>query len=202
MLSTCPSCLTQVLHEDGVAQLNCECGETFSPFLIPVAEAHTGLQAPIMAMGENKYLESEAAFAELRDFGETLGDVLSSPAVSAPEAQRAASDEQATPQVQMPNSPSASLNTFPTPGPLTSQCMITAGDSLAGFGIDTFLPPISVWTPTSLEADDPLAPAYNSLSQKADQLGANGVVSVRWSFTPDGSRILMNGTPVKCRKLE
>lgn len=222
MLSTCPSCLNQILHQDGDKTVRCECGEAFSPFLTmpPVMDLNSG--PSLMAMGEKHsvldslpmepardpaavespsftdYSESEAAFAELRNFGEGLGVInsdisenLQEPAPSSPQAS-APDISKLEPSKQNFNPPD-----FTAPA---VNCLITAGDSLSGYEIESFLSPLSIWCSASVDSEDPLKQAHEILSARAQKLGANGVVSVRWSFTPDGNRILLTGTPVKCRK--
>jgi hypothetical protein len=222
MLSTCPSCLTQILHEDGAEQINCDCGENFSPFLAVPPVMEMELNSPLMAVAgkseavrpsleesiapENasdsplsaNYAESEAAFAELRSFGESL-DPLSPNIPMAPEPQTRI-EEPAQPgsaNLQIVTSASSVQDNSSSMG---QPCAMTAGDSLSGYEIDSFLSPISVLSTLSGDPEDPLKQAHATLAQRAQTLGANGVVSVRWAFTPDGSRILLTGTPVKCRK--
>lgn len=210
MLSTCPSCLNQILHEDHRDSVVCECGENFSPFLTvsPIMEMNNS--SPLIAMGEknpilqdlgieehreSEFAESEAAFAELRTFGETLNSTESLP--DAPLTPVAAPTENMNPNpVTSSAVPVASVvqnNSLHLP--------ITAGDQIVGYSIETFMSPISIWCAANTDSEDPLKTSYQLLAQRSENLGANGVVSVRWSFTPDGSRILLTGTPVKCVKL-
>lgn len=222
MLSTCPNCLNQILHEDGVLQLKCECGEQFSPFLAPTEDSHLSQNFQLMSMGQQNpldhqsslqpfegkndvapsspsdYSESESAFAELRNFGEALSSLGDSNTQIPSQPDNIAPKTTAPPTLVSPM-PSIEVATIQPP-PGNSECMITAGELFSGFHIETFLEPVSVWSPTTLDSEDPLRQGHQVLAQRALQLGANGVVSVRWSFTPDGSRILLTGTPVKCRK--
>ncbi len=215
------------MHDDGINQLRCECGNHFSPFLDATPTLGADSNSPLMAMGEkhtftgvpvisevenpssdvaagtptfSDYSESEAAFAELRSFGEDLGSLEI--------------DSQVKPTPKVPIETETSLPSTPNSTPIVTtaqskissvevgfpNCLITAGDQLSGYEIEAFLPPISIWCSTAVETEDPLKGAHEILSQRASHIGANGVVSVRWSFTPDGSRILLTGTPVKCRK--
>jgi len=222
LLSTCPNCLNQILHEDGVLQLKCECGEQFSPFLAPTEDSHLSQNFQLMSMGQQNpldhqsslqpcegkndvapsspsdYSESESAFAELRNFGEALSSLGDSNTQIPSQPDNIAPKTTAPPTLVSPM-PSIEVATIQPP-PGNSECMITAGELFSGFHIETFLEPVSVWSPTTLDSEDPLRQGHQVLAQRALQLGANGVVSVRWSFTPDGSRILLTGTPVKCRK--
>lgn|GEM_PF-1391266 len=222
MLSTCPNCLNQILHEDGVLQLKCECGEQFSPFLAPTEDSHLSQNFQLMSMGQQNpldhqsslqpfegkndvapsspsdYSESESAFAELRNFGEALSSLGDSNTQIPSQPDNIAPKTTAPPTLVSPM-PSIEVATIQPP-PGNSECMITAGELFSGFHIETFLEPVSVWSPTTLDSEDPLRQGHQVLAQRALQMGANGVVSVRWSFTPDGSRILLTGTPVKCRK--
>lgn len=203
MLSTCPSCLNQILHDDGAEMIRCECGEAFTPFLTmpPVMELNSN--SSLMTMSEKippftDYSESEAAFAELRNFGEGIGAIDSQISEIAQEPTPLQPPVSETGNGQ-PTPPNFSSPTAQHPAE-TGGCLITAGDSLSGFEIDSFLSPLSIWCSASVDSEDPLKQAHEIISQRAIKLGANGVVSVRWSFTPDGSRILLTGTPVKCRK--
>jgi len=222
LLSTCPNCLNQILHEDGVLQLKCECGEQFSPFLAPTEDSHLSQNFQLMSMGQQNpldhqsslqpfegkndvapsspsdYSESESAFAELRNFGEALSSLGDSNTQIPSQPDNIAPKTTAPPTLVSPM-PSIEVATIQPP-PGNSECMITAGELFSGFHIETFLEPVSVWSPTTLDSEDPLRQGHQVLAQRALQMGANGVVSVRWSFTPDGSRILLTGTPVKCRK--
>jgi len=222
LLSTCPNCLNQILHEDGVLQLKCECGEQFSPFLAPTEDSHLSQNFQLMSMGQQNpldhqsslqpfedkndvapsspsdYSESESAFAELRNFGEALSS-LGDSNTQVPSQPDHIDPKTMVPPTLMNPMPSIEVATIQPP-PQNSECMITAGELFSGFHIETFLEPVSVWSPTTLDSEDPLRQGHQVLAQRALQLGANGVVSVRWSFTPDGSRILLTGTPVKCRK--
>ncbi|MBM4317924.1 MAG: hypothetical protein FJ116_10650 [Deltaproteobacteria bacterium] len=144
------------------------------------------------------YSESESAFAELRNFGEALSSLGDSNTQIPSQPDNIAPKTTAPPTLVSPM-PSIEVATIQPP-PGNSECMITAGELFSGFHIETFLEPVSVWSPTTLDSEDPLRQGHQVLAQRALQMGANGVVSVRWSFTPDGSRILLTGTPVKCRK--
>lgn len=217
MLSTCPSCLNQILHEDSQSSVICDCGENFSPFLNVPPLMDININSPLMAMAEKgptldapspslenplEFAESEAAFAELRNFGETLlSEGKETPDYSS--LQPPEEKEQVEKPSTEPFAPVAQTDSQPSWVPSTtsqSSCVITAGDQLSGYVLEAFLPPISIWCPAQAESEDPLKSAHDMLAKRAEQIGANGVVSVRWSFTPDGARILLTGTPVKCRK--
>ncbi len=224
MLSTCPICLTQILHDDANQEVECHCGEKFSPFLEPTPAGFAmGTQSGLMAMGEKHnfnlpndiepvvideapeptpfidYSESEAAFAELRSFGDDLGKIetvdpiVASVPVAGLEPAPTIIKNSILEQKASVISSSSSLN--------TDSCLMTAGEGFSGYLIESFLSPLSVWCAVSGDAEDPLKAANELISERAIKVGANGVVSVRWSFTPDGARILLTGTPVKCRKL-
>ncbi|MCX6103966.1 MAG: hypothetical protein NT000_12020 [Proteobacteria bacterium] len=146
------------------------------------------------------YSESEAAFAELRSFGDDLGKietvdpiVASVPVVGLERAPTIIKNYILEEKGSVISS-SSSLN--------TASCLMTAGEGFSGYLIESFLSPLSVWCAVSADAEDPLKAANELISERATKVGANGVVSVRWSFTPDGARILLTGTPVKCRKLD
>jgi hypothetical protein len=144
------------------------------------------------------YSESEAAFAELRTFGEGLG-VINSEASETLQEPTPLSPKASAPDLSKLEPSKQNFNPPEFTAP-TVNCLITAGDSLSGYEIESFLSPLSIWCSASVDSEDPLKQAHEILSARAQKLGANGVVSVRWSFTPDGNRILLTGTPVKCRK--
>lgn len=145
------------------------------------------------------YSESEAAFAELRSFGEDLGKI--EPMAPIPASLPPVGLESDPMVIKMPVKESLVSGVDSSISSNTDSCLMTAGEGFSGYLIESFLSPLSVWCAVSADAEDPLKAANELISERAIKVGANGVVSVRWSFTPDGARILLTGTPVKCRKL-
>ena len=195
VLSTCPNCLSQVLHEDHIIDVSCECGAHFSPFLSidSNAEHSSPHGATDEAAGKPEFrdfTESEQVFADIRQFGETLEDSapVQSPVTSALQT-----------QVSVPTTAKVIIHEPPNP---SGNLLMTSGDHLEGYQIDAIYQPLSTWSPVEINSEDPLKNAFETLWQKATQpqSHANAVVSVHWTFTPDGTRLLVSGTPVKCRK--
>ena len=180
MLSACPSCLTQVNHEDHLFQVQCEtCGNRFNPFL-PSEESPGSETAPV----DNTFQESMAAFQEVRDFGETLGS--GQPEIKPPKP--------IAKEVQISAPKVADTLTSPT----TFLGIVSSGDALQGYGISNYFRPISLLTSLTDDAD-PLAEAVDLLMKRAHTTGANAVVGFRWAFTADG-RVLLSGIPVVAEK--
>lgn len=185
-----------VTHEDHLFEVQCECGTRFNPFLgdfpPPDTEPKLMNENPAeMAMGQPaNFQESSVVFQELRDFGESLvpGGASVAP-TPAPIAVKTAAPR-ATAPVSRPVVDSA----------LSQDCLMTAGDSLPGYEIQGFLPPLSVAADLDLNGSNPLKPAFELLWTQAKSSGANGVLALKWSLTPDASKVILSGTPVRCQK--
>lgn len=199
MVSTCPACNQQTTHDDNDFEVVCKCGNRFNPFMlsnsdIPMMEPGVGSlnehpEPPVSVTPAPNYQESASAFEELREFGENLIGGDPGPVVTAP----------TTP---IPSSPGASA---PRPAAVSVEgiagdCLMTAGEQLSGFTVDAYLSPLSVASDLNLQGGDPLKPAFEALWNQAQGLGANGVVALRWAMTPDASKVLLSGTPVRVTK--
>ena len=228
MISTCPNCLEQIKHDDGVFEVTCtSCQSKFNPFLSPgdipnldnlglgdtgsnsmgtgtdeSSGSDSGADALIPselpageASASSDFSESNAMFAELRDFGENL---LGPTPAAAGEGQAPASDGE-------PGSASAAEQPArgaspPPPLPGTGDDLtLTSGDSVPGFQIETLLPPISLWTDVSADTD-PLAKAFEEIAARAKQSGGNAVLGMRWALSADSQRVLMSGSPARVVK--
>ncbi len=194
MITPCPQCKKQVEHEDFLFEVVCDCGARFNPFMnmtdIPPLD---GVEMPAVAAAASpepeNYAQSQAVFAELKDFAEgNLADIGEVGEVGKPAAV-------------------ADLNPSPFPAAVETkfapvpegETILTAGDGLPGYRIDAYLPPISALC--ELQAiSNPLAKGFEALSSEAAARGANGVVAVRWILSPDGTRVVLSGTPVRCTK--
>ncbi len=183
MLSTCPNCKKEIEHEDFLFEVQCQCGSRFNPFMSMSEE--TPAEVVATPVWENKdstpdYSESQSVFSELKEFAETG-------AVTPP-----------------PSPPNATAELDSLPGATNSvealDAILTAGDSLPGYQIDRYLPPVSAVAALDASEPNPLRPGFNALWSQALQCGANGIVAVRWVLSPDGTRVVLSGTPVHCSK--
>jgi hypothetical protein len=129
------------------------------------------------------FAESEAVFEELKKFAE--GSLPQTPNAPAPSS----------------SSPSSAPLSSPLPSgnESTAAALFTSGDSLPGYRIDTYLPPVSAITELDPTAN-PLGKGFEALCREAAAKGANAVVAVRWVLSPDGTRVILSGTPVQCTK--
>lgn len=207
MVSACPACLTMVTHEDHLFEVKCgECGTRFNPFVaagegseapsndlsgpgVDLGGASLGPTAMEGAAGTD-YSESNAAFQDIRDFGEGL--VSNEPVPKAPTPP--SNGSRATPAKAPVGATSAG-------SAISADCLVTFADTLQGFQVDSYLTPISALLDLDVSSTNPLGPVFESLWNQAKAGGATAVLSVRWSFSPDGTKVLASGTPVRCTPL-
>ncbi len=192
MLSTCPSCLSQVSHQESVSQVNCTCGEKFSPFMRTEEWSN---EMEDVSIGTPKYAESEAAFQDIRDFGDSLeGEKAAAPPAAILETVPdlgGLEPEMKEPVVaKTPFKPSVS----------SGEVLMTANATLPNHRIENCHLPISVLVPLSEGSESPLDEAFQKIWEKAVQTGANGLIELKWRIFPDGSRVLLTATPVTCSK--
>lgn len=192
MLSKCPNCQKETEHEDYLFEVNCTCGSRYNPFMqMENDPLMAGLAPdPVEAPAENaaQFAESAAAFAEIRDFVEQPAGSLPSSAPLEPEPTLGGAPE-ATP-MQMPRSPAAIA-----PG---GDRWCTTAEALPGFRIESVLGPVSAGAALAWDGSDPLRPALDKLWQEAVARGANGCVAVRAVMSPDGTKVVVLGTAVRC----
>jgi len=197
MVSTCPACNAQTTHDDNDFEVVCKCGNRFNPFMlsgsdIPMMEPGMGQshEEPVQVNAQPNYQEASSAFEELREFGENLisgdaGPIVTEPTTPIPSA---------TPKpAARPATPSA----FEA---VSSDCLMTAGEQLSGYVVDAYLSPVSVASDLNMQDGDPLKPAFDALWNQAQGMGATGVVALRWAMTPDATKVLLSGTPVRVTK--
>ena len=134
---------------------------------------------------EANFTESSSVFQELREFGENLVGGVESPAAP----------------IVIPPEPSVAPRDSTLPNVNNEECLMTAGEQLPGFRIDAYLAPLSAASALNLAGGDPLRAAFDVIWAQAQALGANGVVGLRWAMTPDASKVLLSGTPVRVTKL-
>ncbi len=202
MLSICPSCKKQLEHEDFLFEVVCDnCRTRFNPFmqqmevpaegipgLTPAASEPSQLgDSPAPAAAEN-FSESNAVFQELRQFGETLEEP---PPAAEPAAEPSSPGPAAAPR---------STKAAPTVVAVASDCAMTTGDTLHGYTIETYLDPVSLLADIDAAGADPLKGAFEALSTAARNLGANGLLGLRWVPSSDMSRVMVSGIPVRCTK--
>jgi uncharacterized protein YbjQ (UPF0145 family) len=77
---------------------------------------------------------------------------------------------------------------------------MTTGDTLHGYTIETYLDPVSLLADIDAAGADPLKGAFEALSTAARNLGANGLLGLRWVPSSDMSRVMVSGIPVRCTK--
>lgn len=188
MLSTCPNCKKQIEHEDYLFEVSCECGMRFNPFMdlgTPAAETPltpawadpSGTTAP----DPNAFAESHSVFAELKEFAEGTAHATT-----------------AKPSVL--DKPSTAAAPVPFAAVPSSEPIITSGDGLPGYRIEAYLAPVSATGTLNAADANPMRPGFDALWNQAIALGANGIVAVRWVLSPDGSKVILSGTPVRCTK--
>jgi uncharacterized protein YbjQ (UPF0145 family) len=177
MQSTCPNCKKQIEHEDFLFEVACDCGSRFNPFMNASDDAaFEPVEAPA-----TDYSESASVFSELKNFAEQDG-VL-------PEI----------PSAQVEEAPSTLPRQPPRP-PVSGQLILTAGDSIPGYQIESYLAPVSASVPLAAHESNPLGPAFDALSEQASAVSASGIVAVRWVLSPTGTHVVLSGTPVICSK--
>ncbi len=189
MLSNCPQCKKQIEHEDFLFEVICDCGTRFNPFMgitdIPGLDGVTPPAAPEWkepVVATVDYSESQAVFNELKNYAEDGA----TPTSTAP--------------VQAPVAPTSTA-TAPRSAPSTSSdAIMTSGDGLPGYRIEAYLAPLSASAPLDVQQSNPLRAGFDALWAQAENSGANGIVAVRWVLSPDGSRVVLSGTPVQCSK--
>jgi hypothetical protein len=197
MLSTCPSCLSQVSHADHLFDVTCECGTHFSPFLnvdSGIESSNSPEAKPLTEFADttplNDFSESNEAFADIRNFGEALGSDNEPPVTPPPVAKTEKAAAKTAKTAETP------LTAAPV---LTSSFLITRGSMLQGYEIETYLSPVSLWSDLEPTDQNPMKPAFSTLWETATKAGANAVIDIHWSLSPDCTRVLISGTPVRCQ---
>jgi len=153
-----------------------------------------------VSIGAPKFAESETAFKEIRDFGEGLEAPAMISNKTAPTML-----EDLNPVIQEDiafDGIAVPPTSQPTPSGLTGNALITTSTELPGFMIENYLLPISLLSPLTEGAESPLDEAFQKIWERAQQLGANALVDLKWKIFPDGTRVLMTATPVTCQKIQ
>lgn len=209
MLSTCPTCLDQVNHPDHLFEVECKCGSKFNPFMSTDMSPEEPTGEP-SRMNENQdaspltdanvggeFKESSAVFAELIEFGEGLSAVGMAVEKSGTRADSGGAPTPVETKAAPPARAAASAAV-----PMDGDCLMSAGDSLQGYAVEAYLPPLSVACDLDLSGADPLKPAFDLLWSHAKEAGANGVLALKWSLTPDATKVILSGTPVLCARTQ
>jgi len=201
MESACPKCKKKMEHEDYLFEVVCsDCGMRFNPFYDKFSEGAEAGSEP--GPEATNFQESATAFQEIVNFGEALGTEVE--AEDAPQSLDSngllpePGSELAATSTPPPRKFTSSQNDFVASG--EDSVLMTSGDTLHGYRVTTYFPPQSVWADSDSASDNPLDSGFHLLWEKCSTKGANGIVAVQWRFTPDGSRILISGTPVRCEK--
>lgn len=200
MVTNCPKCHKPNEHEDFMFEVLCECGSRFNPFMSvheePAADEPPSA-APIEAPAapawqelepEANFSESQSVLDEIREFAETGNDrVALSVNSSVPLAPSAA--------------PAPTRSAAPRPPAAGGEeTIMTSGDGLPGYRIESYLSPVSAAAELDAADPNPMRKGFDALWDQARQAGGNGMVGVRWVLSPDGSRVILSGTPVHCLK--
>lgn len=136
------------------------------------------------------FVESDTAFKELQDFGENAFGLNSQNEFEVPvEAQG----------LEVPSESSNALNTAFSPESKIKYLM-TEGQELPGYTIESIFPPISIGQAINLNDTDPLQPVFSELWKRATTQGANGVLQLKWVVSSDLTKVLVSGTPVSCKR--
>lgn len=188
MLSTCPSCLSQVNHPDHLFDVTCECGTHFSPFLNVDEKKDNSF---------SEYAESNAAFQDIVSFGEKVSADVDTP--MEPIMQTIGTKETTAPPL---SAPTADFPEGLTKGVVTGKEMLmTTGSELSGYAIQAHYTPLSVLTPLQAGQGSPLQVGFLNLWKMAEALGANGVIGLQAQVMPDGQNALLIAIPVRCSKV-
>lgn len=135
------------------------------------------------------YAESMSAFEEIRHFGEQL---KSSPD-SAPPHRLSGHDKATVPSAE----PRVALKSEST-----QERLMTTGDSLPGYQIESYLQPVSVTHPFDPSQEKPLSAAFEKLWAQAKSQEGNGIIAIRWSLFSGDTKVLVTGTVVRCARLK
>lgn len=198
MTSVCPHCKTEVEHEDYLFEVQCtKCKSRFNPYFdasesnaseesagapsAPEAEANPAVEPPAAAEAID-FSESNQTFAEIRDFGEGISQVTE----EAKATQKAAAP---TPPPSAPPRRAASVSVS------DSDFFCTPGDSFPGISVTKYLAPVSLWCQLTEGEEEPLKAGLDRLATICQERGAAAAIGLRWSFSPDGSRVLLVATP-------
>jgi hypothetical protein len=177
MRSSCPSCLSQIEHAQSETQIVCSsCGEIYSPFLTAQdSKSHELAQEP----SASDFTESALAFKEIIDFGTSIDQVSKSVPETNP----------------LPSTKPSLSNRTEEP----TDFILSTAELGSAFRITQWHPPLSRMV--SLGDDqNPLERGFHELKEIAQSQGANAVVGIRCSLSPDNRRALILGTPVRCEK--
>lgn len=183
MLSTCPSCLSQVNHPDHLFDVTCECGAHFSPYL--------NIDDP-KPNSFSEYAESNSAFKEIVQFGEKLGSDIDTP--MEPSMDKIIEEKTPTP----PPMPAAEgTKSFGA----AREMLISTTSELSGHVIQTHYMPVSLVVPFQATSSNPIQQGVLGLWKMAEGVGANGLVGLQTTITPDGQNLLLVGVPIRCSKV-
>jgi hypothetical protein len=183
MDSTCPNCKKKNEHEDYLFEVACSCGSRYNPFM-PLDEAPAAASLPTP---DPQFAEANAAFADIRNFG----DENLSPAVPPSLPEKVAFTELSAPPP--PGAPSSNPPATSPPRP------VSAAAASVGAVVSPLepLPPVSACVDFDGSLPDPLSPLVEKLWQRATSAGASACTELRWAFSPDGQKLLGSCVPVR-----
>jgi ribosomal protein S27E len=124
------------------------------------------------------FTESALAFKEIIDFGQSIDQVSKS-----------------TPETP----PSLAKPTLPARSEEPTDFILCTGELGSAYRVTQWHPPLSRMV-TLGDDRNPLEKALQELRETAQSQGANAIIGVRCSLSPDNRRALLLGTPVRCEK--
>ncbi len=124
------------------------------------------------------FTESALAFKEIIDFGQSIDQVSKS-----------------TPETP----PSLAKPTLPARSEEPTDFILCTGELGSAYRVTQWHPPLSRMV-TLGDDRNPLEKAFQELRETAQSQGANAIIGVRCSLSPDNRRALLLGTPVRCEK--
>ena len=184
MESNCPNCKKKNEHEDYLFEVLCSCGSRYNPFM---QLEETPAAAPEPAPS-GQFAEANAAFADIRNFGEE-----NTPAGAVPPAP-------AEPEGFTDLSSPAPAGSSPPPMPAAASAPRAAPSGGATFAAGPAmepLPPVSAAVDYDGSLPNPLEPLIHQLWSKAQSAGASACTEVRWVVSPDGQKIFGSCVPVR-----
>lgn len=194
MNSKCPQCQKEIEHEDYLFEVRCECGTRFNPFFDGSAGSEPTKEPSTEPPASS---ESQKTFQDIVSFGEGLRNSLEPEGDSPPPNPDALGtlDDMSSGPLGTPPAATPRETSF---SPIdNSQVLVLTGSEIPSKTIQQWLPPISVQFAIEGLQTDPLEKATEILKSKAQEKGANAIVSLKVWVAADLTRGLLFGIPVQ-----
>ncbi len=216
MLSTCPSCLNQVLHDDHIKEIRCtECGTVFptvmhngeqddtaenfeieKPKNEPINDLFTASKNDKNSEkkdAEDNFEESKLAFEEICNFGRNLeSDEKPVEKKSEPLDEKKVAENFFEFQQEK--------NKTATQTEPNETRLITNGDFLQDFVIESYIDTVSSLSVLKETLEAPLSEAFDAIWNQAKAKGANGIISLRINLFGSPTKVLLTGTAIRYSK--